>query len=175
MKHILIVLSLIFVIGCSDNSLLNPTVEHDVISLVLDSRLSVDDNGYSHLELDMSSWQTLHRISGHAYINDEPMEVLKVYWESSHYWYIGDTLGYIVKRGLTDDLEYVSYDTSYVTWFNGYEVPVVNSASYSNADGEVNTMFAPVQTMLGDTITVWSYYWNNEYEIVMDSLKIVLD
>ena len=45
-------------------------------------------------------------------------------------------------------------DTSYVTWFNGAEVPTVNSASYGTMPGEVNIMFAPVQTMRGDTITV---------------------
>ena len=93
----------------------------------------------------------------------------------SHFWYIGDTLGYIVRMGLTDDLQYVSYDTSYVTWFNGFEVPVVNSVSYSNSEGEVNTMFAPVRSMLGDTVTVWAYYWNNDYKIVEQSIEIVLD
>jgi hypothetical protein len=30
----------------------------------------------------------------------------------------------------------------------------VNGASYSTMDGEINTMFAPVQSMRGDTITV---------------------
>jgi len=175
MKSILISLLFFIFIGCSDNSPLNPVVEPDVISLELDSRLLVDNNGYYHLELNQGSWQTIHRISGHAYWNDEPLEVLRVNWESSHFWYIGDTLGYIVRMGLTDDLQYVSYDTSYVTWFNGFEVPVVNSVSYSNSEGEVNTMFAPVRSMLGDTITIWSYYWNNDYEVIVDSLKIILD
>jgi len=69
----------------------------------------------------------------------------------------------------------VSYDTSYITGFTGFEVPVVNSASYSNANGEVNTMFAPVRTMLGDTITVWAYYWNNEYKLIEQSIRIVMD
>jgi hypothetical protein len=62
-----------------------------------------------------------------------------------------------------------------VTWFNGFEVPVVNSVSYSNSEGEVNTMFAPVRSMLGDTVTVWAYYWNNDYKIVTQSIEIVLD
>ena len=34
------------------------------------------------------------------------------------------------------------------------EVPTVNGASYSTMDGEINIMFAPVQVMEGDTITV---------------------
>jgi hypothetical protein len=67
---------------------------------------------------------------------------------------LGDTLGYIVKRGLTDQLEYVSYDTIYVTGFNGMEVPTINPASYSNGDGEFNQMFAPVKSMRGDTVMV---------------------
>jgi hypothetical protein len=52
---------------------------------------------------------------------------------------------------------------------------VVNSVSYSNSEGEVNTMFAPVRSMLGDTVTVWAYYWNNDYKIVEQSIEIVLD
>ena len=60
----------------------------------------------------------------------------------------------IVKRGLTDQLEYVTYDTIYVTGFNGMEVPTINPASYSNGDGEFNQMFAPVKSMRGDTVTV---------------------
>ena len=84
-----------------------------------------DNNGYYHLDINQDSWQTLHRLSGTAYLNGEPLEVLKVHWESSHYWYLGDTLGYIVNRGLTDDLIYVSYDTTYITGFDGMEVPTV--------------------------------------------------
>ena len=121
------------------------------------------------------NWQTLHRLSGTAYINDVPLEVLKVHWESSHYWYLGDTLGYVVNRYLTDDGIYVAVDTSYVIGFNGMEVPTINPASYSNSDGEVNTMIAPVQTMVGDTMTIW-YSWSGWYAGVSnDSLKIVLD
>ena len=45
-------------------------------------------------------------------------------------------------------------DTSYVTWFLGYEVPTINGVSYANIDGEVNTMFAPVKNMSGDTILI---------------------
>ena len=42
---------------------------------------------------------------------------MKFYWESNLYWELGDTLGYYIHRDLTDDLEYVSYDTTYVTGF----------------------------------------------------------
>lgn len=166
-------IQMFFFLSCSS---ITDSEEDKVVFLFEENTgLPIDDNGFYHMELDMESWQTIHRISGHVYLNDEPLEFLKVFWEASHFWYIGDTLGYIVRRGLTDDLQYVSYDTSYVTWFNGFEVPVVNSASYSNADGEVNTMFVPVRTMLGDTITIW-YSWIGWYAGVShDSLKIILE
>ena len=75
-----------------------------------------------------------------------------VQWKSNLYWFIGDTLGYVVKRDLTDDLVYVSYDTTYITWFNGYEVPTTNEVSYSNIFGNVSNMIAPTKQMVGDTL-----------------------
>jgi len=175
MKNILISLSLLFTIGCE--SILGPTEDEVVFLFEENMNLVLDDNGFYHMDLDMSRWQSLHRLSGSITDKESglPVENSRVTWEASHYWYIGDTLGYIIRRGLTHNLVYVNYDTSYVTWFNGYEVPVVNPASYSNADGEVNTMFAPVSLMLGDTVTIW-YSWSGWYAgIRNDSLKIVLD
>ena len=173
MKVITSSLLFLLLFGCSDSVAFEP-VEPDVIRVELNPRLNVDDNGYYHLELS-DNWQTLHRLSGTAYINDVPLEVLKVYWESSHYWYLGDTLGYIVNRYLTNEGIYVTVDTSYVIGFNGMEVPTINLASYSNADGEVNTMIAPVQSMVGDTMTIRMYFWNNQYEIIDEVFYIVLN
>ena len=56
------------------------------------------------------------------------------------------------------------------------EVPTINFSSYSNADGEVNTMIAPVRSMVGDTMTIRMYFWSEwdfvyEYEV----FYIVLD
>ena len=173
MKVITSSLLFLLLFGCSDSVAFEP-VEPDVIRVELNPRLNVDDNGYYHLELS-DNWQTLHRLSGTAYINDVPLEVLRVQWESSHYWYLGDTLGYIVNRYLTENGVYVSVDTSYVVGFDGMEVPTINPASYSNAEGEVNTMFAPVRTMKSDTVTIRMYFWNNDYKIVDESFYIVLD
>ena len=159
-----------FLIGCEDNA-----YRYGDISVLIDPRLQEDDNGYYHLIIDTTNWQTLHRFSGTAKVDNEPLENLKLNWDSSHYWYIGDTLGYVVSFGLTDDLEYVSYDTNYVTWFNGSEVPTTNCCSYSNSEGEVNNMIAPVQSMIGDTMTIgyrWSDYYNNLNE---GTIEIVLD
>ena len=123
----------------------------------IDARLGdVDENGYYHLELGQD-WQTLHRISGSVSPVKQDWALTKVYWESSHYWLIGDTLGYIVHQNWTlndNGYLYMNNDTSYVTWFDGFEVPTINETCYSTNDGEINIMFAPVQSMEGDTITI---------------------
>ena len=166
-----IVGSFLIIVGCDTR--VGP--DYDELFFDVDARLSLDENGYYHLVMERDSWQTLHRISGSVYTEEEPAELIRFNWYSSHYWYIGDTLGYVVSFGLTDDLEYVSYDTNYVTWFNGSEVPTTNCCSYSNSDGEVNNMIAPVQSMIGDTMTIgyrWSDYYNNLNE---GTIEIVLD
>ena len=133
--------------------------ELEPITFQLNAGLSADANGYYHLTLDTTNWQTLHRISGHVYRNGDPMNVTKFAWSSNFYWALGDTFGYVIaNNGLTDDLVYVGYDTTYITWFNGYEVPIVNGSSYSREDGEVNTMMAPVKSMAGDTATIYYGY-----------------
>ena len=146
--------------GCEDSNHIEP------IEFVLESNLTEDSNGFYHLEIDTSVWQTLHRISGGVYRNGESVDVIKFGWYSSHHWIIGDEFGYVIaNNGLTDDMTYVGYDTTYITWFTGWEVPIVNGASYSNSDGEVNTMMAPIKTMVGDTAAIqYSFYddWRGE-------------
>mgnify|MGYP003124847957 CR=1 FL=1 len=160
-------------IGCSNpfESSVTP------IEFEIDSGMTVDDNGYHHMTIDRSRWQTLHRISGVVTRDDITVNVVKFNWGSNLYWTIGDTLGYVIaNNGLTDDLVYVGYDTTYITWFTGFEVPIINSASYSNEDGEVSTMIAPVRNMIGDTATIFLHYFDSyygtEYE---DSLYVVFD
>ena len=176
-KALLLVVSLLFIfIGC-ENFTTNNDNNEDEIEVVfnLDPRLDQDDNGYFHLELDPTSFQTIHRISGHIYGDGEPLEVVRFYWESSHYWILGDTLGYIVNIGLTDQMVYVSIDTSYIIGFEGFEVPTINCCSYSNSEGEVNIMFGPVWTMRYDTVLVSVGYINNNYNFISQSIEIVLD
>ena len=176
MKKLYLLLPILFLIywGCEDKSNDNDK-NVDEIVFNLEPRLDQDVNGYYHLELNPSSFQTLHRLSGHIYLNDEPLEVMKFQWESSHFWMLGDTLGYIVHQGLTDDLIYVSYDTTYITGFSDFLVPTINSSSYSNSDGEVNTMFGPVWTMRYDTVLVSVGYFDNSYNFINQSIEIVLD
>ena len=178
MKKLYPLLSVLFLIywGCEDKSNDGENDKNvDEIVFNLEPRLDQDVNGYYHLELNPSSFQTLHRLSGHIYLNDEPLEVMKFQWESSHFWMLGDTLGYIVHQGLTDDLIYVSYDTTYITGFSDFLVPTINCCSYSNSDGEVNTMFGPVWTMRYDTVLVSVGYFDNSYNFINQSIEIVLD
>ncbi len=177
----------LFLIGCSDSDFMlapvdeveNPQSEgiHQRFYFDSNPRLEVDQNGYYHLDIDRSNWQTLHRLSGSIIDSATTNSVVncRVEWSSSHMWTLGDTLGYWVRQGLTDDLEWVGFDTSYVFGFEGQQVPTINPASYSNSDGEVNTMIAPVQSMIGDTMTIW-YSWGGWYTSwETDSIKIVLD
>jgi len=180
-RNALIILS-ILIIGCEDNR-----YEYDDIDLVYNINLPIDENGYYHMELG-EAWQSLKRITANLkseHLNNRDwsqrdlVETIKVYWESSHYWVLNDTLGYIVKRGLTDDLEYVNYDTLYIWGFEGESVPTVNGSSYPvNVDDttwEVNTIVAPVGSMAGDTMTVWTYYWNLNYLYKEYSIRIIME
>ena len=180
-KNILIVLS-IFIIGCEDNQEI-----YDDIELNYAINLPIDENGYYHMTLG-ENWQSLQRltaslesehINGRYFGERDLVETIKVYWESSHYWVMNDTLGYIVKRGLTDDMVYVNYDTVYVWGCEGESVPVVNGASYPvNSGGtsyEVNTMFAPVKSMVGDTVRVNTYYWDLNTNLIEKSIGIILE
>ena len=158
-------------IGCEDVS-----NEIEPLEFELNAKLQIDDNGYYHLPIDASNWQTLHRIEGRVVRNGDPVNIIKFGWISDTYWLINDTLGYVVENTGSGDLWYIGYDTTYITWFDGFEVPIINSASYSNEEGEVNTMIAPVRSMIGDTATIYYGMWDNwRYESVIDSFSIIFD
>lgn len=159
-------------IGCED---VNHS-EIEPLEFKLESGLHQDANGFYHLKIDTSKWQTIHRISGKVLRNNNPVNIIKFGWVSTHFWTIGDTLGYVVENTGNNELWYVGYDTTYITWFDGYEVPIVNQASYSNENGEVNTMIAPVKTMIGDTATIHYGYWDNwRYEDTYGEFNIIFD
>ena len=94
-------------ISCEDNN-----TYHE---LSFDLKLTEDGRGYHHLTLDRNNWQTLHRVTGSIRDEGFGVENFWVEWESNLYWYIGDTLGYVVKRNFNDKGMYVSYDTTYLT------------------------------------------------------------
>ena len=154
--------------------------ESDELSSIvfnLNSEMSIDENGYYHVSLDTTNWQTTHRISGNVFRDDNPVNIIKFVWSSSHYWVIGDEFGYFIcNTGLTDNGTYVGYDTTYVDWFNGSEVPIINGSSYSDEYGEVNIMIAPVKTMLGDTAAIsYGYFDNWREEETYGSFNVIFD
>ena len=140
----------------------SPTSSKEFADLTFDMRLTQDTNGYYHLTLNRNNWQTTHRVSGTITQNGYGVENFRVEWESDLYWIIGDTLGYIVSRGLNMNLQYVNYDTTYLTQFNGLEVPTSNQVSLSNSSGEFNNMIAPVRSMIGDTMRLKAD-WYEDY------------
>ena len=148
-----------------DYSLLIPTLE-------LDGRLPIDQNGYYHLVLDSTTNQTIHRINGNVLNTTEPT---KVSWSSNLYWWLkqGDTIANITKT-------YINYFTGEVTYVNlppltnwkDVIVPTVNSASYVDKNGQINTMIAPIYRMKNDTLVVECTV--NEWDI-RQTIKIVLE
>jgi len=170
MKYICVILPLILLSCTKDN--IEP-IGHE---FEIDVRLDADSLGFYHLQLS-ESWQTLHRISGKVSAVNNSYDLTKVYWESSHYWYIGDTLGFIVHLNnmLNDTYIYSTIDTSYITWFDGFEVPTINETCYSTEDGEINIMFAPVNNMGGDTVSIKATaIFADGYESSKE-LKIILE
>ena len=172
----------LLIIGCEDNPKYYDDVEFNYALAI-----PQDSNGYYHMALG-SNWQTTQRLTGTLTSNHpesredyqrDLVEITMVYWESSHFWYLNDTLGYVIKRGLTDDLEYVNYDTSYIVGFDGHQVPTINFQSYPVSNGEttyeVNQMFGPVQSMIGDTITVWTYFWDLNENYMEYSAEIIIE
>lgn len=138
--------------------------------------LPLDANGYHHLKLDRTKNQTVHRVTGKILVNGkEPYPSEKVEWESNLYWILqrNDTVATITK--------------SYINYFTGkYQivslppliaskdelVPTINSSSYSGANGEINTMIAPIYNMKGDTLVIKASNYNSKLFIIK---KIVLE
>ena len=156
-------------IGCTIYELAPSVTEEYSIDFQIG--LPLDLNGHYHLTIDKTKWQTLHRVEGVVTDGyDNLVEGFWVEWESDLYWYLGDTLGYIITMYLNDMATYVSVDTSYMVGFNGMEVPTSNMISYSNSYGQVNNMIAPVQSMIGDTLRLRAEWYDGvrTFNIVLD-------
>ena len=150
-----------------------PEFYHDTPPILeLDGRLPMDDNGYYHLELNPTSNQTIHRITGRVLNTLEPT---KVSWESNLYWWLkeGDTVARITKT-------YINYFTGQLTYVNlpplqnwkDVLVPTINPASYVDKNQEINTIIAPIYRMKNDTLVVEARV--NEWDITQ-TIKIVLE
>lgn len=150
MKHILYILLWMSAFGCTIPT--NPTVTPEW-ELEIIPRLDIHNNNYI-LPLTDNSLQTIHRISGRILKDgEEPYPPEKVSWESSHYWVLSDTIGYIIRRTIHNG-KWTPLDTLYISGFSNHIVPTINPTSYSGRNGEINTMIAPIRDMKGDTMIV---------------------
>ena len=130
---------LIFIYNCADPYFANLHSEsnegnayYKFVMEYENTGISKDNNDYFHLAIDRNNWQTLYRVRGTVYKNNEPAENIKFYWESNLYW---------------------------VSGIDGIEVPTSNTTSVSGSDGEVSNMIAPVKSMIGDTLVLyWEFY-----------------
>jgi len=163
-------------ISCAD---LIPNEEDKTsIYVYINPRLPQDENGFFHLTLNRNKWQTIHRFSGLVTDEDDnPLDVVRFEWSSNLYWVLADTLGYIIKRGLTDEMVYVNYDTIPITGFGGHIVPTINPACYSNSKGEFSQMSGFVRNMVGDTAEISITYGLREVseETNQINFSVVLD
>ena len=174
MKHLWLISFALLFFSCDDKDTTHD--DDNYLNVTIDPRLPKDDNGFYHLILDRSKWQTIHRIDGKVVDqNDNPVDVVRFEWSSNLYWLLGDTLGYIIKRGLTDQLVYVSYDTTYITGFGGMEVPTINPASYSNSDGNFSQTSGFVKSMIGDTANIVCSVGASDLKQNQMKFSIVLD
>ena len=143
----LVVLSLLAFIGC-DSSVVGP--EAPVYELTVDNRLGEpDENGY--YRMDMSDYsvgqQSLIRFT--AYTNNP--EIQFVWWDCTGYW----------------EYEHMGED---------FVVPIINHSSYTDANGEANTMFGPHISMVGDTVSVIFGYVDSIHELEYHRIfDVILD
>ena len=141
---------LIFFIGCEIGS-----NEIESIRFIPNMNLPKDANGYYHLTLS-ERWQTTHTIGGNLYRNGSGVNVIKTAWGSNMYWEYGNEDCYIKE---VDNINYsncADYDFD-----ENLIVPIINSSAYSREDGSVNSVIAPIKIMKGDTITIFTAWYDN--------------
>jgi hypothetical protein len=169
-KTLLILISVIGLISCEKEELISPS---DNYTLTVDGRLDTTSNGLYKLQLNSTSnsIQTIHRLTGKLLNNgNEPYPPQLVNWESSHSWTLTDTAYVMIRRIINTNGQWVNVDTTYVTGFGGAIIPTINSSSYSGTDGEINTVIAPVDNMVGDTMVVKCKFKNLE-----KTIRIILE
>ena len=144
----------------------------DFYTLELDGRLDTTTDGLYKLELNstQNSIQTIHRITGKLLNNGEEPYPQLVEWESSHQWTLNDTAYVFIRRTINVLGDWVNVDTTYVTGFAGSIVPTINEFSYSSDGGEINTVIAPIDEMVGDTLIVKA-----RFEDIHETIRIVLE
>ena len=187
-----------------EKEITKPIPPEHTITFTIDSALTsngkqslpLDNNGFFHLTLSTTSNQTLSRITGTFLVDGKPEQIPSpvnstIEWQSDHYWVLkaGDTVGRIVKTYFnpytgqlqTSTLPSLISQTDVI-------VPVVNSSSYSDQiNGSINTIFAPVKQMKGDTITIVgkviytieipnsNLFSNTKTDSIQKSIRIICD
>ena len=145
----------------------------DNYTMELDGRLDTTIEGLYKLKLNstQNSIQTIHRISGKLLNHgEEPIHPQLVNWESSHSWTLNDTAYVFIRRTINYLGDWVNVDTIYVSGFAGSVVPTINEFSYSGDGGEINTVIAPIDEMVGDTLIVKA-----KFEDLEETIRIVLE
>ena len=144
----------------------------DNYTMELDGRLDTTIEGLYKLKLNstQNSIQTIHRITGKLLNNGEEPYPQLVEWESSHQWTLNDTAYVFIRRTINVLGQWVDVDTTYVTGFAGTIVPTINEFSYSGTGGEINTVIAPIDEMVGDTLIVKA-----KFEDLEETIRIVLE
>jgi hypothetical protein len=167
---ILSIIGIVLLCACN-KEITTPIQSHHSVSFRIDSvlnttgtnSLKLDNNGFYHLIIDTSKFQNLARITGKFFVDGKPNTTPSsieetIEWNSDHFWILnpGDTVAHIVKT-------YINLFTGQLNLINlkpliahqSEIIPIINSISYSDRkNGNVNTMFAPVSAMKGDTITI---------------------
>ena len=143
----LVVLSLLAFIGC-DSSVVGP--EAPVYELTVDNRLGeTDENGY--YRMDMSDYSVGQQSLVRFTASTNNPEIQFVWWDCTGYW------------------EYNHMGEDFV-------VPIINHSSYTDANGEANTMFGPHISMVGDTVSVIFGYVDSIHELEYHRIfDVILD
>ena len=127
------------------------------------SALVKDKAGYYHMKLSEYTFQTFSRITGKFLWNGKPNPRPSpvecwIEWKSSHYWVLNNKTNlFVVYKTYFNEFT-GKLTTSELGTFKSQSnqlIPTVNGSSYpSSTDGSINTVFAPIYYMIGDTITV---------------------
>ena len=145
----------------------------DKYTIDLNGRLNTTNEGLYKLKLNstQNSIQTIHRITGKLLNNgEEPIYPQLVNWESSHQWILTDTAYVFIRKTINVLGQWVDVDTTYVTGFTGSIIPTINKFSYSGDGGEINTVIAPIDKMVGDTLIVKA-----RFKDLKEIIRIVLE
>ena len=128
-------------------------------------QLSKDSNGYYEMSLDRNKNQTIQRITGRLLRYGMPVEDIssgsqpkKIDFSSNLYWWLleGDTVAnitYTYINSFSGELTYVNLPPL-LNW-KDILIPTINTSGYTNTiTGVFNTVIAPINKMVGDTMKI---------------------